>query len=170
MAALRKPAILMLATLLATPAAAQMRPSSPDDIAAGVSDCWAAVGPETVSLDLLRQRGWEAGSIESAKGPVETPLKFYGKSGSNVVMMLQADDDSPTCSIMSRVAKVADIDRAAQAAQRSLSTVDPQLKATRSDNALVFLSLPKIGMIQASGTKDAPGVRVIVSYQKPEKK
>ena len=155
----------------ATCATAQMTPSQPDTVAQAVIDCWAAVGAKGVDKALLVQRGWRAGSITAPGGrAVDTPLQVYGKSGSNVVLMLLKTASAPACTITSRVGTAADVSLAARAIQRRLMVVDPQVKTARSGRSIVFLSLPKIAMLDATGTKAQPAIRAIVSFQGPEKK
>jgi hypothetical protein len=150
---------------------AQMKASQPEAIADAVVDCWAAVGSSSVDTAVLGKRGWQAGSIQDPKGgQIKTPLQVYGKPGSNVVLMLVSTASSPACSIVSKVTAASDVSLAAQAAQRRLTAFDPQVKTARSGSSIVFLSLPKIATLDATGTKAAPGVRVIVSFGAPEKK
>ncbi len=165
--------LLTAALLVGTPASAlaQLTPSQPDAVANAVVDCWAAVGAKIVDKTALVQRGWQAGSVSDPQGSrVDTPLQVYGKSGSNVVLMLMSGASSPTCSIVSRVGSAVDVSLAAQAVQRRLTATDPQVKTARSGRSIVFLSLPKIAMLDATGTKAEPGVRIVVSFQNPEKK
>ena len=164
---------LLLSTALlvgsTTAASAQMKSSQPDAIAASVADCWVAVGPKAIDKLVLVERGWRAGSISDPRGgPVDATMGVFSKSGSNVVLLLM--DNSPSCAIVSRVNRVADINLATQATQRRLEALDPQVKTARSGQSIVFLSLPKIAMLDGTGSKAKPGLRIVVGYQTPEKK
>jgi hypothetical protein len=149
-----------------------MVPSSPDAIASAVADCWTASGAPSVDEAKLQQLGWKAGSMSSPDGKaVETTMRFYGKSGSNVMLMLMNTAKSASgCTIVSRVAKPDDIGKTVGAVQKALVGLDPQVKTARSGGSIVFLALPRIAMMDATGTKEKPGARITVGYQNPEKK
>jgi hypothetical protein len=151
-------------------ASAQLRPSAPEAVAEAVADCWAAVGAKEVDRAALTRAGWAAGSITDPKGgSVGTPLQLYGKAGSNVVLMLMRTAKTPACTVMSRVGSTADVSLVAQAVQRRLTAAEPQVKTTRSDGSIVFIALPKIAMLDATGTKAQPAVRISVGYQGAER-
>ena len=146
-----------------------MVPSSPDVIASAVADCWTAAGSSSVDESKLKQFGWKVGSMSSPDGKtVETPMRFYSKSGSYVMLMLMAGANS--CTIVSRVNKLDDIGKTVGAVQKALVGLDPLVKTARSGSSIVFLSLPRIAMLDATGTKEKPGARITVGYQTPEKK
>jgi hypothetical protein len=101
---------------------------------------------------------------------VATPLRFYDKAGSNVMLMLMDSADVIGCTILSRVNKPEDASVAAGAIRKSLVALNPEVKTSRSGKSIVFIALPRIAMLDATGTKDKPNVRIVVSYQKPGKK
>jgi hypothetical protein len=165
--------LLAAALLVGTPisASAQFIPSKPDAVADAVASCWAAVGSKAVDQAVLARSGWKPGSIADPRGArINTPLQVYGKAGSNVVLMLMSTAKLPACSVVSRVSSASDVSLAAQAVQRRLTSVDPQVKTARSGPSIVFLALPKIAMLDATGTKAKPSVRIVVSYNNPGKK
>ena len=84
--------------------------------------------------------------------------------------MIAEGSSQPMCSVIARVASPEDLGKTAGTIQKSLIVVDPQVKTTRDGNSLVFLALPKLAMADPTGSKDKPGLRVVVSYQNPEKK
>lgn len=165
--------LLAAALLGAMPmsASAQLKPNKPETVADAVADCWAAVGAKAVDKTVLARSGWKAGSITDQQGgQVNSPLQVYGKAGADVVIMLMHTGNSPACSIVSRLSSASDVSLAAQAVQRRLTAADPQVKTARSGRSIVFLSLPKIALLDATGTKVQPAVRIVVSFQVPEKK
>jgi hypothetical protein len=166
---LLKSLTLLVGLALATQASAEMPPSPPADIASAVADCWAAVRPNSIDQAVLRQRGWRAGKISDAQGAVATPLQPYGKNGSNVLVMLMGMSDAPMCSVLSRVENAAAVSKAAQAVQQVLVGADPQVKTARSGKSIVFLSLPRIATLDATGTKDKPAVRIVAGYSAEKK-
>ena len=164
--------LLAAVLLIGTPAAAsaQLKPSDPEAIAAAVADCWTAVGPKTVDTNVLGRNGWQAGSISDAQGgQVDTPLQVYGKRDSEVVVMLMPTTSSPACTVTARVSSASDVSLAAQAVQRGLTGAHPQVKTARSGRSIVFIALPKIAMLDATGSKAQPGVRVVVSFRSGER-
>ena len=154
MEALLKLLTLMSSVALAAPASAERLPSQPADIAGAVADCWAAVRPNAVDQAVLRQRGWQVGTIKAADGAVATPLQLFGKHGSNVIVMLMGAEETPMCSVVSPVESVEAVSKAAQAVQRALVAADPQVKTARSGKSIVFLALPKSATLDATGTKN----------------
>jgi hypothetical protein len=165
--------LVAAALLVGTPisASAQLIPSKPEAVADAVADCWAAVGSTAVDQAVLARRGWKPGSIANPRGDrINTPLQVYGKANTNVVLMLLSTAQSPACSIVSRVSSASDVSLAAQAVQRRLTSVDPQVQTARSGPSIVFLSLPRLAMLDATGTKAKPSVRIVVSFSNPGKK
>ncbi len=165
--------LVAAALLFGTPisASAQLIPSKPEAVADAVADCWAAVGSKAVDQAVLAQSGWKPGSIADPRGAgINTPLQVYSKANTNVLLMLMSTAKSPACSIMSRVSSAADVSLAAQAVQRRLTSIDPQVKTARSGPSIVFLALPKIAMLDATGTKAKPSVRIVVSFSNPGQK
>jgi hypothetical protein len=169
MKALLRPSLLVAGLAFATPANAERQPSQPAAIASAVTDCWAAVRPNSVDQTVLQQRGWQAGTVSNAQGAVAIPLKLLGKNGSDVILMLTDIGETPMCSVLSRVEDPAAVSKAAQAVQRALVTADPQVKTARSGKSIVFLSLPNIATLDATGTKDKPAVRIVVGQSAGKK-
>jgi hypothetical protein len=158
------------AVALAAPASAELGPSPSSAIAGAVSDCWSVAGT-SIDEARLQQLGWKAGTMSSPDGkPVATPLRFYGKAGSNVMLMLMNQPGMTGCTVLSRVTRLEDVNSAAGAIQKSLLALNPEIKTTRSGQSIVFIALPRIAMLDATGTKAKPNVRVVVSYRNPEKK
>ena len=163
--------ILSAAVIAAVPAlaSAQLGRSAPEAVAEAVADCWGAVEAQAVSRTALAAKGWRAGSITDSKlGEVETPLEVYGKSGSDVVLMLMSGK-SPICTVMSRVSSAADVSLVAQAIRRRLTAGDPQVNTARSGNDIVFIALSKVAILDATGTKAKPSVRISVGFQGAER-
>ena len=169
MEALLKSLTLLVSLALAAPANAELRLSPPEAIASATADCWAAVGSRSVNQAVLLQRGWQPGTITSAQGAVATPLKPFSKTGSNVIVMLMGTADKPMCSVAARVEDAAAVSLAAQAVQKTLVGADPKVATARSGKSIVFIALPRIATLEATGTKDKPAVRIIVGYSAEKK-
>ncbi|HET7715932.1 MAG TPA: hypothetical protein VFK86_09925, partial [Bauldia sp.] len=124
-----------------------------------------------VSETALQKRGWQPGSVRSPDGTtVATPLRFYGKSGSNVVMMAMTQGRAGVCTVTAMLGKLRDVSRSVQFVRSELASYRPDLTVGNSGARAVFVSLPKLAILEATGTKDAPAVRVVVTYHDPEKK
>ena len=160
---------IFAALVLAAPASVGSQPSPPAAIASAVGDCWAAVGPGSVDQTVLRQRGWQPGKFTGAPAGVPTSLHPFGKSGANVILLVTASAGKPTCSVVSRVESAAAVSTAAQAVQQALVAADPEVKTARSGKSIVFLALPRIATLDATGTKDKPGVRIVAGYNAEQK-
>ena len=175
MAALRSIAPLTLAAasvLVAVPAQAELKPSSPEAIAAAVADCWQATNASALDEAALKAKGWQAGSIQTGDGkPVPSAITFLGKKGSDVIMMVSSKVDSRGCTITSRVASVDAITPAAREIYKLIQPLEPTLKVKQPTPAEVaYFALPKVALLRPSGTKDKPGVTIQVSYSAAEKK
>ncbi len=149
-------------------ASAQMKPNAPEAIASAAADCWSASSAPTVDEARLRQLGWAAGSVQSPKGKaVDTPLRIYGKGGSSVVMMILNTPGMASCSVVSRVAKPTDIGATAQLLFTKLKAIDPAVRGGKGagNGQILYLSLPRVAELSATGTRERPGTRIVVGYQ-----
>ena len=169
MKALLKSLTFLAGLALAGPASAELRPSPPNSIASAVADCWAAVGSRSVNQAVLQQRGWQPGTITNAQGAVATPLKPFSKAGSNVLVMLMGTAEKPMCSVAARVENAAAVSLAAQAVQKTLVSADPQVATARSGKSIVFIALPRLATLEATGTRDKPAVRIVTGYSAEKK-
>ena len=170
---MRKAYLFLAAISLSAAAWAQsdaLEPASANDIAGAVTDCWNAVGAKDVDRSQLAAAGWKVTHSDPRDQSVAKPLSLYERAGRREVIMIAEGSSRPMCSVIARVASPEDLGKTAGTIQRSLIVVDPQVKATRDGNSLVFLALPKLAMADPTGSKDKPGLRVVVSYQNPEKK
>ena len=162
-----------LAAGLVAPGAAQMKPNSPEAIASAVTDCWTSTGTTSVDEARLRQLGWAAGSVRSANGkPVDNPMRIYGKRGSSVVLMILPSTTMAGCAILSRVAKPTDIGATAQLLFTKLKAIDPAVVGGKGsgNGQIVYLSLPRVAELSATGTKEKPATRIVVGAPRVEKK
>ncbi len=172
MQALLKRAVLITALAPSIAVAAPVRQNASNaDIAAAVGDCWNAVGPNTVERAKLEARGWRAGTATGDSKPAALALTFYGKTGSNAVIMLGgAPGTPPMCTILSSVTSAQTIERTSGGIQKVLLALDSNVQAARSKESIVFLSLPRLAIVDSTGTKDKPATRIVVGYQTAEKK
>lgn len=74
------------------------------------------------------------------------------------------------CSVIARVSSQQDLGKAVVTIQKALLALNPSIETTRDGNSIYFLALPKLAMADPTGSKDRPGMRVVVGYQDPEKK
>ena len=174
MLTLRKAALLFAA--LAVPAAASaqtagLQPASAGDIASAVSSCWGAVGASGVDPAKLQAAGWSSASAVDKQGKsVALPMNVYGKTGANAVIITNpAQSSDGLCTVVARI-NPAQVNTTISTVKQALVAVDPTVKAARDDGGIVFLALPRLAMLNATGSKEKPGMRVVVGYQNPEKK
>jgi len=171
--ALRSQIVFFAAISLSAAASAQtgLQPAAADDIAGAVIDCWNAVGEKAVDRRNLEAAGWQFAPGSDSQGkPVSTPLSLYARAGRQAAIMIAEGSSTPMCSVIARVASPDDLGKAAGAIQKKLVALNPQVKATRDGESLVFLALPKLAMADSTGSKDKPAIRIVVGYQNPEKK
>ena len=170
---MRSGIVLFAAISLSAAASAQtgLQPAAADDIAGAVTDCWNAVGAKKVDRGSLEAAGWEFAPGSDAQGkPVKTPLLLYARAGRQAAIMIAEGARTPMCSVIARVGTPEDLGKTAAAIQKKLLALDPQVKATRDGDSLVFLALPKLVMADSTGSKDKPALRIVVGYQDSEKK
>ena len=162
---------LVPGTALAAPGAG-LPPASPDDIAAAVGDCWKAVGPSTVDRAQLEVLDWKAGTPAARNGsPVVGAPTLYGKAGSNVIIMLGNKPEARAiCTVMGAVKSQQEIGKAAGSVRRALLALDPRVKTSLVESGIAYLSLPRIAMLEPTGTKGKPATRISVAYQASESK
>jgi hypothetical protein len=172
MAALARPIAFFVAALaMAAPATAEMQPSTPEAIAAAAVDCWQAANGPALDEVMLQSRGWKAGSMTSGDGkPVVSPLRFYGRSESGVMLTAMNTADAAGCTILSRVQKPEDIGASAQLLMSRLQAIDPATKGTRQGQAIVYISGNRVAQLAPSGTMEKPSTTILIAYVSPEKK
>ena len=162
-----------LASVAVAPASAQMKPSSPEAIASAATECWSVTSAESVDEAGLRKLGWTAGSFRSPDGKaIENPLRMYSKRGSYVLLMIIDTPAMKGCAITSRVAKPTDIGATAQLLFTKLKAIDPAVVGGKGsgNGQIVYLSLPRVAELSATGTKEQPATRIVVGAPRVEKK
>jgi hypothetical protein len=174
MVTLRK--TILALTALALPAAASsqqtsLQPASASDIAAAVSSCWGAVSVSGVDPAKLQAAGWSAASAVDKDGKsVALPMGVYGKTGANAVIITNPGESGESlCTVVARVTP-SQVNTTISTVKQALVAVDPSVKAARDEGGIVFLALPRLAMLNATGSKERPGMRIVVGYQNPEKK
>jgi hypothetical protein len=151
---------------------AQMQAGSPADFAVAVSSCWNAVGPTGVDLTKLVADGWTAASATGSNGKtIALPIGIYGKSGVNALVMASGNTgDQGICAVVGRLRSIDDAKTVLPAVKQSLLAIDPNVKAASSNGGIVFIDLPRLAMLNATGSKEKPGMRIVVGYEASEKK
>ena len=159
--------------LLALPTAANAQTASPPAaIVDAAADCWQATGPTSIDLAQLTAKGWVAGGLKDKDGkPVQTPLRFFGKKGSSITVMVLPTGKSPACSVLSRVSGTGDYKPLVDQLQRRFKQFDPALKAGRAGkNGLGFIGGGRIVLVEPTGTQTTPAARIVVGISASEKK
>ena len=169
--------MLLLAALFVAQAPASdpaFRPSASVDVASAVGDCWRAVGSGSVDRNLLAKRGWSA-VVETGGEQAERPLDVYTKAGANHrIMIPRAAEAKSLCAVIARVSSRSEGGAAVTAIQRSLQTLDSNVRAMRADDSIVFVSGSYFALVDELDsdhvTKEQPGLRITVGYKNSEKK
>ena len=162
---------LALAALVAVPVGATAQTVNPPEaIVAAAADCWQIVGSTGVDTAALEAKGWKMGTLKEQSGKaVASPLKFYGKESSGVVVMVLPS--SGACSVVSRVAGLDAYRPLMDQLQTRLKQVEPALKSGRAGgNGAAFLGGGRIALIEPTGTKEEPSVRYTVTAEAAAKK
>ena len=169
-------AILLFAALggaqAETAPAGAFEPAAPADIAAAVANCWAAVGSSGADPQRLGADGWSAVTEPTGK-PVESPLEVYFKAGTTTLIML-ARAPQASCAVIGRLSSPDEARTAAGLIRQGLLAITPSLKAERSGDGILFISLPRTALVDRLdsdfATEERPGLRIVVGYQNAEKK
>ena len=158
--------------LVAVPAAAQLVPSAPADIAAAGVDCWTVVSQAPVDEMALRQKGWSEAKITvPGKKTVQSGIRIYGKSGTGALVMISPQADPRGCMIMSNARTAEDVSASIPILFSALKAIDPNVEVKKvSAQEVGFFSLPKAALFRLTGDPAKPGVMIQVSYTAPEKK
>ncbi|UUR07811.1 hypothetical protein [Sphingomonas glaciei] len=161
-------AALALLTVSVTAAAQTNNP--PAAIVEAAADCWQVTGPAGVDQAALVAKGWKAGELKEKSGKaVASPLKFYGKPTSTVVLVILPT--SGACSVVSGVTGIAAYRPLMDQLQTRLKQVEPALKTGRAGkNGAAFVGGGRIALIEPTGTKEQLGVRYTVTAQAAAKK
>jgi hypothetical protein len=160
-----------LLTLLAVPAAAGAQTvNPPEPIVAAAADCWQVVGRGGVDLAALAAKGWKAAELKEQSGkPVASPLKFFGKESSGVVVMVLPQ--SGACSVVSGVSGIDAYRPLMDQLQTRIKQLEPTLKAGRAgSNGAAFIGGGRVALIEPTGTKEQPSVRYTVTAEAVVKK
>lgn len=162
---------LAAALLLGCAAAAQaqtssLKPAAPAEIVAGVSACVTATRPGALDEAALTQAGWQKGSLRSGKGKtVSSPLSFYGREGSNAMLLTNVDTGTASCTVMARIER---IEAAPAVVQAISSELKVQPKRNKSNDLYWFVGQTVIGLVP-TGQRDKPSLSITV-MQLAEKK
>ena len=171
--ALAKASRLAFLTLLALPAAVNAQTPAPASaIVEATADCWEATNTASVDVAKLTAKGWKASDLKDKAGKaVATPLRFYSKAGSSVMVMVLPTSKTPACSVVSRVENVAAYRPLMDQLQTRLKQIEPTLKAGRAGkNGAAFLAGNRIALVEPTGTETAPAARIVVGISVSEKK
>ncbi len=150
------PAIATVA-LFAAPASAELKPASQAGIAAATEQCLAATTAEGVDTGAIERAGWAVGTASKEGEPVATPLRFYGKSGNNAMIMTgpAGDATGKVCFVMARLGKPKDY--LALAATMS-ATYGKPLKV--EGNERIWSADGKLIQMDVTGSREKPAVRI----------
>jgi hypothetical protein len=164
-------ASFLAALAIAAPADAEVVPNAPDTIAAAAWDCWQAANGPKLDTNQLEARGWKAGTMSTQDGkPVASPIRFYGKADSGVMLMEMDTPGAAGCVVLSPVAKPEDIGATAQLLMNRLQSLDPDVKGARQGQSIVYVSGQRVAELVPTGTMEKPATRIIIAYTTPEKK
>jgi hypothetical protein len=159
--------------LMSVPAVAGAQTANPPAaIVEATADCWRATGPSSVDLAKLQASGWKAGNLKDKGGKaVPTPLRFFSKADSSVMITVLPRGKTPACSVTSRVAATADYRPLMDQLQARLKQLEPGLKGSRAGkNGAAFIGGGRIALIEPTGTQTAPAAMIVVGPSASEKK
>lgn len=149
----------------------ELPPAAADDIAGAVTDCWNAVGASAVNRGSLEAAGWTLLKPDDPQAkPMAKPLSAYARRARQAMILVPDHSTMPMCSVVARVSVPQDLGKALGTIQKTLVAVDPQIKTARDGESIVFVALPRMAIADDFSSKDKPALRVVVSYQDPEKK
>ncbi|MEA1071876.1 hypothetical protein [Sphingomonas sp. LY160] len=157
--------LMPLSVAMAQTAKSGMAPNPPAKIAAATMDCWAVTGGATVDRAQLQSRGWQAGKLAFADGkPVASPLTFYSKTDSGVVILLSSEGKSAgACTVLSAVTSAQDIAVVATQVDSAVKAQVSGATMSKTETSILFAGGNRVALLQGTGTKDKPAARIIVA-------
>jgi hypothetical protein len=150
-------------------------PFSPaTEIASAVGDCWHAVGANGVDRKQLGTSGWSLVAGTESASIDQSPLLAFTKAGANgLVMLPRAPEGKSFCSVVARVTSLDEARATLDAIRSALQASDAKVRPARDGDSVFFVAEPKYALVDltdaAGGTKEQPGMRIVVSYH-PEPK
>ena len=140
------------------PAAAQLPKVSAEDAVQAARDCASAATKDGVEADILAQRGWAPGTIESKGKSAATPLRIFGKDSGSPVIMTSASAGAAgkSCLITGGMAKNVSFNDIKEAFAAAFAI------AGDKDGSTYFRIGPDIAILSPTGSRRSPSFRVAV--------
>ena len=157
---------LVVASLPALPAQAQLRPATADHIGEAVGRCIAATSTAGLNLERLAEGGWQRAKTQSGEEKVDAPIPIYGKAGNRAVIIAAPTEAAPACIVTARIEHFDVVSATTQGMSRALK-VSPMKS---EGNETYWRYGPLIIQLAATGTREKPGIRVGVVAVAGEKK
>ncbi len=146
-------------SIMAVPAASQLRVAKPGDIAGAVATCVAATGPGSVDMARLEADGWARATMSRKDKSVDTPLRiFSSKTGNALIMTTAGTGADGLCVTTARIDALASVSEV----ERELTT-RLGAKAIQRKPGETFLTIgDKLVSLAQSGKGETPAVRISV--------
>ena len=152
----------VVAALAATPAAAQMKPASGEDILEGIEACRAITTPTWIEVDDLSDHGWYAAKKRGERRRTTVIRGVYEKPGNNAYVVLGGQELSDkTCVVLGRLDDTSAYIPMVQALAGSLGMPNRQDGPTYYWDGTDFTT-----SAGPSGERDAPNIRITIKALK----
>lgn len=153
---------LAVAAMLATPASAQMKPASHEDIVSAVAACESITTPTWIELDELDELGWHSAKKRGERRRTQVLRGIYEKRGNQAYLVIGGKElKEKSCVVLARLGSTEDYVPAVQqlASARGMPN--------RQDGPAYFWESPTSFMSAApSGERDAPNLRITIKALK----
>ena len=159
---LTRSASLAAALAFGSSAPAQtLAPTNPQAVIAAVSACLEAVQRNGIDEARLARLGWEKASLSRAGEDVEVGLSFYGKRGSDAILMTNAANGpaKPLCIATARLEKAAQY----QTVLDQTDALEGVRAVKREKLKIVFMTDSHLVQSELLGSKSEPSVRIAVT-------
>ena len=141
-------------------AQANLKPAKIEEVVAATQACRAAAFTDRIDEGVLRNRGWQPGTLAVDGRPASGPFRVYGRQGGNALIMLASDrNGQKLCSVVAGLSRLGDFGKVGVALSTSLGAKPAQLGGGTAN----WLSGGKLVNMQATGSRERPSIRVSVA-------
>ena len=159
MAALLKGTMLAAGSalaLLSSPAHAQLREASLQQIFESYNDCFAATETGTINAAALTSLGWSRATMTDGDGnSIKDGPIIFGHTDRNAIILLSALEGDGVCIVNARIASFDVFESFTEAFGGNLPEPDEQ-------GAITYRAQGHIVQIAPTGSKEKPSLRLVV--------
>ena len=150
--------LFCIGLLTASCANAQLPVVSPEAAVTAARDCAEATTAGSINTERLAAKGWNAADISAGGEAVDTPLRIFGKSGDNPILMVSpSTDGSPEgCLLTGSLERETDFEAVHTAFEENFDAA-----GKKANDRYVRIGTD-IAILSPTGSRNKPSFRVAV--------